>query len=105
MAERRWRHGQGAFGGDDVGPNRTARAQNGTKRSLTAEANGDPLGVVEAGANISDTRLLRHTIEAIVVGRPMPTDEAPQHLCLDKGYDSPMGRRAVVQAQHVQHTR
>jgi hypothetical protein len=38
-----------------------------------------------AGANVHDTKLLASTLEAIVVERPQPTVEAPQHLCLDKG--------------------
>ena len=46
-----------------------------------------------AGANVHDTKLLEATLEAIVVERPQPTDEAPQHLCLDKGYDNPTGHQ------------
>ena len=49
------------------------------------EADGGPLGVVVAGANVPDTKLLQQTLDAIVVDRPKPTDKAPQHLCLDKG--------------------
>jgi hypothetical protein len=48
------------------------------------------LGVVVAGANVHDTKLLQQTIEAIVLDRPQPTEDTPQHLCLDKGYDNPM---------------
>ena len=36
-----------------------------------------------AGANVPDTKLLRPTLESIVVARP----EGTQNLCLDKGYD------------------
>jgi hypothetical protein len=43
--------------------------------------------VVIAGANVADFKLLEATLEAIVVARPEPTEEAPQHLCLEKGYD------------------
>ena len=46
VAERRWRHGQGAFWGDLVGPNPTDRGKPGTKRSVIVEADGGPLGVV-----------------------------------------------------------
>ena len=59
------------------------------KRSVIVEADGGPLGCVVAGANVHDTKLLAATIEAIVVERPEPTPAAPQHLCLDKGYDNP----------------
>ena len=58
-----------------------------------------------AGANVHDTKLLARTIEAIVVERPRPTAEAPQHLCLDKGYDNPTARNAVAQHQYVPHIR
>ncbi len=30
---------------------------------------------------------MRQTLEAIAMARPQPTPEAPQNLCLDKGYD------------------
>ena len=32
-------------------------------------------------------KLVRETIENIVVNRPEPTEEHPQHMGLDKGYD------------------
>ncbi len=58
------------------------------KRSLLVEKDGGPLAVVIAGANVPDVQLLAATIDAIVVERPEPEPEWPQHLCLDKGYDS-----------------
>jgi hypothetical protein len=72
---------------------------------VIVEADGGPLGVVVAGANVHDTKLLQQTIEAIVVDRPQPTEETPQHLCLDKGYDNPTGHTAVAQAHYVPHIR
>ena len=64
------------------------------KRSLLVEADGGPLAAVIAGANVPDFKLLEATLDAMVVERPQPTEEAPQHLCLDKGYDkqSPLGK-------------
>jgi len=47
------------------------------------EADGGPLAVVVAGANVHDTKLLEATLEAIVVERPAVTDDAIQNLCLD----------------------
>jgi hypothetical protein len=38
--------------------------------------------------NVPDFKLLEATLDAIVVERHSPTDEAPQHLCLDIGYDN-----------------
>ena len=32
-------------------------------------------------------KLVRPTIESIVIDRPEPTEEQPQGMCLDKGYD------------------
>lgn len=62
------------------------------------------MGVVVAGANVHDAKLLAATIEAIVVERPDP-DAYPQHLCLDKGYDNPSGHDAAAQAGYIAHIR
>ena len=56
------------------------------------DGDGGPLGAVIAGANVPDCKLLKATIEAIVVERPDP-EEVEQHLCLDAGFDNPSGRR------------
>ncbi len=93
--------GQGALGGDHVGPNPTDRGKAGTKRSILVDGDGGPLGVVVAGANVNDFKLLRATIEAVVVERP----EYEQHLCLDKGYDNPVGRREPLANGYVPHIR
>lgn len=60
------------------------------------EGQGGPLSVVIAGANVHDTKLLEATLDAIVVQRPTPTEERPQNLCLDKGYDNPTGRQGAA---------
>lgn len=52
-----------------------------------------------------DTKLLKATLQAIVVERPEPTDDSPQHLCLDKGYDNPTGHRAAADQDYVPHIR
>ena len=70
-----------------MGPNPTDRAKGGVKRSLLVEGHGRPLAVVVAGANVPDDRLLEATIEAMVLERPEPEPDWPQHLCLDAGYD------------------
>lgn len=88
-----------------MGPNPTDRGKNGVKRSLLVEAGGGPLGVVIAAANVNDHKLLAATIEAVVVERPEPTPEAPQHLCLDKGYDNPAGRAAAEAGGYTPHIR
>jgi putative transposase len=75
------------------------------KRSLLVDADGGPLGAAIAGANVHDTKLLADTLEAIVVARPQPTEERPQHLCLDKGYDNPTGQETVAAYQYIPHIR
>ncbi len=72
---------------------------------MIVEADGGPLGVVVAAANVHDTKLLEATIESIVVARPEPTEDEPQHLCLDKGYDNPTGETAVAKHQYTPHIR
>lgn len=69
------------------------------------EATGGPLGAAIAGANVHDTKLLAATLEAIVVQRPQPTVEQPQHLCLDKGYDNPTGYETIAAYQYTPHIR
>lgn len=99
------RMGKARFGGDKVGRNPTDRGKPGTKISLATEAGGRPLGITIAGANVHDTKLLGETLDAIVVSRPEPSTEAPQHLCLDKGYDNPTGHAAVEARNYVPHIR
>jgi putative transposase len=60
---------------------------------------------VIAGANVHDAKLLGATLDAVVVERPEPKPEAPQHLCLDKGYDNPSGRGAAEAHGYVPHIR
>jgi putative transposase len=86
-----------------VGKNPTDRGKIGTKRSLIVEGDGGPLGVVIAGANVLERRLLRATIEAIVVERPEPTEERSQHLSLDGGYENPTGREAASEGKYIPH--
>ncbi len=73
------------------------------KRSLLVEADGGPLSAVIAGANVRDDKLLARTLDAAVVERPEPTEEAPQHLCLDKGYDNKGSREIARDRSYVPH--
>ena len=98
-------HEQGSFGGDLIGPNPTDRAKPGSKRSVLVEADGGPLSVVVAGANVHDTKLLEATLEDIVVERPEPSEEDRPNLCLDKAYDNPTGRKAAAKYGYRPHIR
>jgi putative transposase len=71
---------------------------------LVTDGGGGPLGVVIAGANVVEQKLLKETIEAIVVERPDP-DKVKQNLCLDKGYDNPRSREAAAEGDYVPHIR
>jgi putative transposase len=75
------------------------------KRSLLVEKDGGPLAIVIAGANVPDAPLLAATIEAVVVERPEPEPDFPQHLCLDKGYDNETGWGAIVDYEYTPHIR
>jgi transposase len=77
----------------------------GVKQSLLVEERGGPLSVCIAGANVNDHLLLAATLDAIVVERPAPTEEAVQHLCLDKGYDNEPARQVVAERGYQEHIR
>ena len=51
------------------------------------EGSGVPVGLELAGANVNDFKLLRATLEQIVIERPDAASSPLQGLCLDKGYD------------------
>lgn len=97
--------GKARSGGDEIGPNPTDRAKNGTKKSLLTDAAGGPLSIVIAPANVNDHKLLEETIEAIVVERPKPTLKKKQNLCLDKGYDNQPSREVVNKHGYQDHIR
>ena len=44
------------------------------------------MGLAVDGANRPDMKMVEETLESIPVERPEPTAEAPQGLCLDRGY-------------------
>lgn len=74
------------------------------KKSLLVEADGGPLAVVLAGANIPDMSLLARTLDAVIVPRPQ-SSAVVQHLCLDKGYDNFTGELAALAHDYVPHIR
>lgn len=50
-------------------------------------------------------KLVRATLESIVVARPEPTDEQPQGMCLDKGYDASEVRDSLAEFGFTAHIR
>lgn len=93
------------LGGKKTGPNPTDRGKGGVKRSLLTEGQGIPIGWVIDGANRHDMKLVRATLKSIVVGRPEPTDDQPQGLCLDKGYDYDEVRTILQEFGFTAHIR
>jgi transposase len=75
------------------------------KRSLLTEGHGVPIGLVIEGANRHDMKLVRPTIESIVIKRPEPSEEHPQGMCLDKGYDYDEVRDIVREFGFTAHIR
>ncbi len=101
LPKPRW----GVKTGEDTGPNPTDRAKKGVKRSLLTEGHGVPLGLAIAGANRHDMKLVRETIESLVIERPQPTAEEPQGMCLDKGYDYQEVRDILIEFGFTAHIR
>lgn len=54
---------------------------------------------------MNDFKLLRATLENIVIPRPDATADAPQGLCLDKGYDYAEAREIVDELGFTPHIR
>ena len=91
--------------GKKTGPNPTDRAKSGTKRSLLTDAQGIALGVVVAGANRNDFKLVRETFTSIPIARPAPSPKCPQGVCLDKGYDYAEIRELLAEFKFTAHIR
>lgn len=91
--------------GEKTGPNPTDRAKSGAKRSLLTEGHGVPIGLAIDGANRHDMKLVRATLESIVVKRPVPSEEEKQNMCLDKGYDFDEVRALLAEFGFTAHIR
>ncbi len=85
------------LGGKKTGRNPTDRGKSGVKRSLLTEGHGVPIGLAIDGANRHDMKLVRATIESLVAERPEVTEEEPQGMCLDKGYDYDEVRQSLAE--------
>ncbi len=79
------------LGGEATGPNPTDLGKSGTKRHLMIDGRGVPLAFHLSAANRHDLKGLSQLLdpgELLALRRPEPSDQAPQHLCLDKAYDA-----------------
>jgi putative transposase len=88
-----------------TGANPTDRGKSGVKRSLLTDGAGIPLAIVIDGANRHDVKLLCATLDGIVIARPEPIEEQPQHLCLDAGYAGAPARNEVETRHYIPHIR
>jgi transposase len=75
------------------------------KRSLLTEGHGIPVGLAIAGANRHDMKLVRPTLDSLVVARPEPTEEQPQGMCMDKAYDYDEVRDLLAEFGFTAHIR
>ncbi len=72
---------------------------------MLVEGEGIPVGLAVDGANRNDMKLVEATLESIPrdAGRPRPSAEAPQGMCMDKGYDYDEVRRIVEEFGFTAH--
>ncbi len=89
--------------GKKTGANPTDRAKKGTKRSLLVDGNGIPVALAVDGANRHDQKLVQATFENMAAHRPLPGDDEPQNICLDKGYDSVRVEALLLEWGFVPH--
>ncbi len=63
------------------------------------------MGLVVAGANRPDLKLVTETLKSLVVKRPRPTKKQPHGMCLDKGYDYAEVRDTLKEFGFTAHIR
>lgn len=97
-------HRQGPKRGDLTGPNPTDRGKSGVKRSVITDAEGIPIGVVIAGANIHDKHLVEPTLDQVGI-RGARGPRRPVNLCLDKGFDYKDTERSIRKRGITPHIR
>lgn len=64
-----------------------------------------PIGLAIEGTNRHDRKRVRATLESLLVKRPASTDDQPQGLCLDKGYDYEEVRTILQEFGFTAHIR
>jgi putative transposase len=72
---------------------------------LLTDGHGVPVGLVVAGANRPDLKVVKATVASVVVPRPRPTKNRPQGLSLDKGYDYAEVRDTLKEFGFTAHIR
>jgi len=77
-------------GGDQTGPSPVDRRKLGTEHTPLTDANGIPLAIHTAPANVSDHRQILSLVREFpkVGGTPGRPKQRPDHLFADRGYSS-----------------
>lgn len=71
---------------------------------MLTDRRGAPLGAALSGANRTAMTVAEATLDSVVVARPWPSAEQPQHLCRDKAFDFPETRQAAEARGYSVHT-
>lgn len=64
-----------------------------------------PIGLTVEGANRHDMKMVKQTLQSIPIERPKPTEDKPQGLCLDKGFDYDEVRDLAKEFEYTAHIR
>ena len=72
---------------------------------MLCDGAGVPIGLAHDGANRHDMKLLEATLASTPIARPIPTDQRPQGLCWDRGYDYDQVRELAGAQRLVAHIR
>jgi transposase len=81
------------------------QSQKGAKRSLLTEAAGIPIGIAHEGAQRHDKKLPEPTLASVPIGRPIPDQDHPQGLCLDRGFGVDDVRELAIRQRFEPHIR
>ena len=92
------------------GSNPTDRGKLGTKRHILTGKNGIPMSVVISSASTHDIKLATGVMDNMIIKRSFPSTKCkssrkrkPQHLCLDKAYNSKTVQQAIIKRGYVHH--
>jgi putative transposase len=65
------------------------------------EGHGVPLSLVVTGAHRHDITQLDAVLDAIIIARPLPSEEAPQKLYADKAYVGKHAHESMVERHYL----
>ena len=68
---------------------------------MLVEGHGVPLSLVVTGAHRHDITQLDAVLDAIIIERPLPSEEAPQKLYADKAYVGKQAHKSMVERHYI----